>query len=442
MTNQVMINIVKYSISLLIAIQKKANCIPLPSRTGGQSDPGNDLASGLLISPINVSKRLTTQHLQRKLLLQMDIFKFDQTQSQQAQQKFKLIARLEQSNLLEMAEGEFQHLIAEIEQSPLFKKLHREEKIIRYQRIPKTDISSNFYQLKEGIVANEGSLDVKSLMLNKEHIVRQIQKLGIENFKQYFLYNEPDTSVQDIARECNLDISEVQEINSLIDEFSVLSEFYNPSSFRTEQGTYYSKIASVERGPEGFIIGYFSPSSARGKYSIDYERLEELTRNGTLSDTDAKEAKRLLKKLELINVRKDTVSQILQGIVEKQALYFKSGDFKALLPFSQKELAKKLGVVPSSISRAINSKSNDATWGEEKPIKDFFPRPSMFKRRLIRQILEVETEPLSDDGIKDRLTKEFGVSISRRSVARLRKELKIPASWNRGESFPNRSEEV
>ncbi len=400
------------------------------------------MANSLLISPKLASISLPTQYSRCKIFLQMTTLRFDQTQSQQARQKFKLIARLEQSNLLEMAEGEFHRLIAEIEKSPLFKKLHREEKIIRYQRFPKTDISSNFYQLKEGIVADEGSLDVKSLLMNNEHIVHQVQKLGLENFKRYFLYNEPDISVQDIAQECDLEVSEVQEINSLIDEFSVLSEFYNPSTFKADQGTYYSKVASVERGPEGFILGYFSPSFARGKYSIDYERLEELIRNGTFSDTDAKEAKRILKKLELINIRKDTVSQILLGIVEKQGLYFESGDLKALLPFSQKELAKKIEVVPSSISRAVNGKSIDTPWGEEKPVKDFFPRPSMFKRILIRQLLEVDTEPLSDEGIRYKLDKEFGVSISRRSVARLRKELKIPASWTRGENFPNKAEEV
>lgn len=372
----------------------------------------------------------------------MTDLRFDQTQSQQARQKFKLIARLEQSNLLEMAEGDFQRLIAEIEKSPLFRKLHREEKIIRYKRLPKTDISSKFYQFKEEIVADEGSLDVASLLMNNESIVRQVQKLGLEKFKQYFLYNDPDLSMQEIARECDMEVSEVHEINTLMDEFSILSEFYNPSSVKAEHGTYYSKIASVERGLEGFVIGYFSPSFARGKYSIDYERLEELIKNGTFNDTGAKEAKNMLKKLELINVRKDTISQILQGIIEKQTLYFESGDLKALLPFSQKELANRIQVVPSSISRAISGKSIDTPWGEEKPLKDFFARPSMFKRILIQRLLEGEIDPLSDEKIRSRLKEEFGISISRRSVARLRKELKIPASWNRGQNFPNPSQEV
>ncbi len=357
----------------------------------------------------------------------------------QTQQEQRQFLRLEQANLLEMPEEDFHRLISEIENSSLFKKLYREEKIIHYQRFPRTDISSSFYQLKEEIVADKGSLDVESLLLNKEHLVHQIQNLGLEKFKRYFLYPELDMGVEDIARECDLDVSEVRKINSLVDEFSILSEFYNPSSLSAEHGIYYSKIASVERGLEGFVIGYFSPSFARGRYSIDYERFEELKRGGTFSET---EAKQLLRKLELINTRKDTVTRILQNIVEKQALYFESGDLKALLPFSQKELAKRVGLAPSSISRAIRGKSLDTPRREEKPLKDFFPRPRRFKKELIRRLLETETEPLSDEAIKGGLNREFGVSISRRSVASLRKELKIPAAWKRRKNFPRKAEEA
>ena len=224
---------------------------------------------------------------------------FEHTQSQHAQQKFALMARLEQANVLEMSEGEFHRLVAEIEKSPLFKKLYREEKVIRYQRFPRTDIASNFLELREETVADEGSLDIESLLINKKHIVHLIQKIGLEKFKQYFLFNEPDVDVSYIARECDLEISEIQQINSLINEFSVLSEFYNPSASRPEQVMLYSKIASIEKRQDSFIIGYFSPSFARGKYSIDYEKFEELKKNEAFSDVDLNEVQRIIKKLEL-----------------------------------------------------------------------------------------------------------------------------------------------
>ena len=354
-----------------------------------------------------------------------------QIQSLQMQQELSQILRMEQANLLEMPEEEFQRLVAEIERSPLFQRLYQQEKIIRRQRSPRTDISSSFYQLKEEAVADKGSLDVESLLLNKKQVISQIQRLGVEKFKHYFLFPESGMSEEEIARECDLAISEVKKINRLIDDFSILSQFYHPSALSSGE-VYYSKVASVEKSREGFVIGYFSPSLARGRYSIDYERFGQLKTSQAFTEAEIKQVKQLFRKLELINTRKDTVSQILQNIVEHQALYLESGDLRALLPFSQKELAKKISLAPSSISRAINGKSIDTPWGEEIPLKHFFPRPKRFRKELLRQLLETEKELPSDEAIKLRLREKFGVAISRRSVASLRQELKIPAARRKG----------
>ena len=343
-----------------------------------------------------------------------------------------MLVRLEQASMLEMPEEEFNKLIIEAEGNPLFKKLYRKERIIRYQRYPKTDISPHFYQLNEEIATGgTGTLDIESLLSDKEDIVRQIQKMGLENFKRYFLYPEPGGSLEKVAQDCNLKLAEVEKINSLINEFSIMSEFYNPSALSSGHRIHYSKVASIERGSEGFVIGYISPSYARGRYSIDYERFEELKGNGTFSAAETREIRQLFKRLEVINRRKDTVTRILQGIVEKQAPYFESGNGKAVLPFNQKELAEKIGLVPSSISRAISGKSLETPWGEEKALKDFFPRSRMFKKELIRQLLETGEEFRSDEAIKAKLELKFGVFISRRSVASLRDELRIASAWKR-----------
>jgi len=351
----------------------------------------------------------------------------EQIQSQKMQQELGQFIQMEQADLLEMPEEEFNRLITEIERGLLFQRLYRKEKLIRYQRFPRTDMSSSFYQLKEEMIADKGSVDIESLLVNKEYVVGQIQNLGLEKFKRYFLFPEAGLTEEEIAIECDLTVSEVRKINSLIDEFSILSEFYHPSAFSSE-GIHYTKIASVERGEEGFLIGFFSASFARGRYMIDYERFEELRAEAAFTEVEAKEARQFFRRLELINSRKYTIGQILQGIIEKQALYLESGDLRALLPSSQKELAKKIGLAPSSISRAINGKSIDTPWGEEVPLKYFFPRPRRFRKELLRRLLETEKGFTSDEEIRARLQEKFGMAISRRSVTNLRKELKIPAA--------------
>jgi len=361
----------------------------------------------------------------------------EQTQSQQMRQELKQVLRMEQANLLEMPEDEFNRFIVQTEQTPLYRRLFQREKIISYRRFPRTELSSSFYQIKEDILADKGSLDIDSLLENKEHIVHQIQKLGIDKFKRYFLFLESGMTFEEIARACDLEVSAVREINKLIDEFSILSEFYHPSTICSES-LRYSKVASIEKDEKGFAIGYFSPSLARGRYSIDYARFEELKVAGVFSEAEVKEARQLFKRLELINSRKDTLTQILQNIMDKQALYLESGDLKSLLPFSQKELAQKIGVAPSSVSRAIRGKSIDTPWGREIPLKDFFPRPKRFRKELLRQLLETDQGLSSDEAIRTKLWEKFGVAISRRSVASLRKELKIPAPWQRKQASMQR----
>jgi len=340
---------------------------------------------------------------------------------------------MEQANLLEIPEAEFHKLITEIEHSPLFQRLYQKEKLIRHQRFPRTDISSSFYQLKEEVVTDSSSPDVESLLLNKEYIILQMQKLGLEKFKRYFLFPESGMTLEEIARECDLGVSEVQKINNLVDEFSIMSEFYHPSNV-TSGGIRYSKVASVERGEDGFIIGYFSASLARGRYSIDYQRFEELAAAGTFTEAEVKEGRLLFKKLELINSRKDAISQILQNIIDKQALYLESADARSLLPFTQKDLAKRIGLAPSTVSRAIRGRSIEVPWGKEIPLKHFFPRPKKFRKELLRQLLETDKNLSSDEAIRNKLLEKFGVAISRRSVANLRKELKFAAAHGKQHS--------
>jgi len=93
-----------------------------------------------------------------------------QEQLPEARQELKLALRLEQVSLLELSEEEFQRLVHEVEKNPLFRRL-REERIIRYQRFPRADISSHFYELKEEVLPDEGSLDVESLLLHREKVV-------------------------------------------------------------------------------------------------------------------------------------------------------------------------------------------------------------------------------------------------------------------------------
>ena len=118
-------------------------------------------------------------------------------------------------------------------------------------------------------------------------------------------------------------------------------------------------------------------------------------------------------------------------IIEKQSLYLDSGDTRSLLPFSQKELASEIDLAASSVSRAISAKSIETPWRQEIPLKQFFPRPRKFKKDLLKKLIESDNELRSDEAIRKKLWEKFGVSLSRRSVANMRQDLKLPAARSR-----------
>lgn len=355
----------------------------------------------------------------------MVIPKMNQTPSMKMQPGFRQIVRMQQANLLQLPDAEFHKLIAEVERSSLFHRLYHKEKLIHYQRFPRAGIYPRFYQLKEEMAVDKGSLDIESLLSNHENIVCQIEKLEVEKFKRFFLFPEDGITSEEIAAECGLKNSEVEAINLFINDFAAMSEFYHPSGFNS-QIVHYTKIASIEKDNRGFVISYFSPFYARGRYIIDYTKFEQLLADGSFSTDDIKKAKEMFKKLELINHRKDTINNVLHSLIRKQELYLESGNSMSLLPFTQKELAQEIGLAPSSVSRAIRYKSLVTPWGKELPLKYFLPTPRWFKKELIRQLFKTEPSLTSDEATRAILWEKFGIAVSRRSVAEFRKELKIP----------------
>lgn len=139
--------------------------------------------------------------------------------------------------------------------------------------------------------------------------------------------------------------------------------------------------------------------------------------------------------LENIEKRHKTIENIINMIVESQAHFFENEKVQ-LVPFMQKEIADKLGLHPSTISRAISNKYIQSPYGILH-LKDLCPREvkgvtSKNIQKLIEDILSSEDKkaPLSDDMIAEKL-KGAGISLRRRTVALYRKKLGIKIASKR-----------
>lgn len=137
--------------------------------------------------------------------------------------------------------------------------------------------------------------------------------------------------------------------------------------------------------------------------------------------------------------RRATLLRIGQRLIADQETWFLT-DPPTLAPVTRAEAALALGIHPSTLGRAIHAKS--LIWnGRVLPLAMFFPRAvpaaegalSTFEvQRRIRAAIRAEDPlaPLPDAGICDLLRKE-GVDISRRTVAKYRKCMRIPTVYGR-----------
>ena len=145
--------------------------------------------------------------------------------------------------------------------------------------------------------------------------------------------------------------------------------------------------------------------------------------------------------LEAVENRKATLGSILKEILDRQPEFVEKG-FSTLKPLRMKEIAEKLGIHESTVSRAVSGKFIQTPLGSF-PLRDFFSgkiesgeeseesQKSVLGR--IKRLIDEEDskKPLSDQKIVELLSKD-GIVIARRTVAKYREILRIlPTSLRR-----------
>ena len=140
--------------------------------------------------------------------------------------------------------------------------------------------------------------------------------------------------------------------------------------------------------------------------------------------------------IDAIRQRQNTLLTTMQTIVEFQKDYFMTGDETKLRPMILKNIAEKINMDISTVSRVANSKYVQTPYGTFL-LKTFFSESmqneqgEVISTREIKKILKdsVESEnkkkPFTDEKLAAVL-KEKGYSIARRTVAKYREQLNIP----------------
>ena len=137
---------------------------------------------------------------------------------------------------------------------------------------------------------------------------------------------------------------------------------------------------------------------------------------------------------DCLTKRSRTMLLVSQQIVKQQEEFFRDGP-AALKPLRLADIAEKIEMHESTVSRAIHGKYLQCSWGIY-PMSFFFSRKlndtgedgvsSHLAKQSIQELIagENEAKPYSDQQIADLLC-EKGIRISRRTVAKYRTELGI-----------------
>lgn len=273
------------------------------------------------------------------------------------------------------------------------------------------------------------------LLLQLEHLALDDEK--IVQVVRYHLQDLADNRYQRIADKIGCTPQDVQAMADLV-------RTLNPrpgAAFSRSETRYVIPDVTVEKVGSEYVVLVNDVATPRLRINSFYEKMLKQQK----SQEEAKQfihdklnaAMWLAKSLEQ---RRLTLMRVTQAIVEMQRDFFDRG-VHYLRPLTQKEIAERVGLHESTISRATSNKYVQTPRGIFE-LKYFFTSAlstasgesasSESVKRRIKALIEQEDRksPLSDQKLSEMLLAE-GIEISRRTVAKYREEMLIPSSAKR-----------
>ena len=147
--------------------------------------------------------------------------------------------------------------------------------------------------------------------------------------------------------------------------------------------------------------------------------------------------------IDAIKQRHQTLTLTINAILDHQLEFFLTGDERKLRPMILKDIAEKVDMDISTISRVANSKYIDTPYGV-KLLKTFFSEglkndegedvSTIEIKNILEQFIAEESKkkPLTDQTLSE-MMKEKGYIVARRTIAKYREQLDIPVARMRRE---------
>lgn len=278
-----------------------------------------------------------------------------------------------------------------------------------------------------------GARDLRECLLiqvkDKKNTKPYIKKI-IENYLEDLAHNR----LQKISNE--LDIS-VEEIQDACDYIKTLE----PKPGRAFSGNndsvkYIVPDAEIELVEGKFVVTVKDSTAPRLNINNYYRSLMKTGKDEKATEYLSQKFNSAMWIIKSIEQRRSTIKKVVESILKFQMSFFLEGE-KSIKPLTLKDVAEDIDMHESTISRTTNGKYVQTPRGLFE-LKYFFSSSLLSSKGdvsstsikvILKDIIDKEDakKPYSDQKISD-ILKVKGVSISRRTVAKYRDELNIPAS--------------
>lgn len=185
--------------------------------------------------------------------------------------------------------------------------------------------------------------------------------------------------------------------------------------------------------------------------SSSYKEMMKGYKEAPVKNKSQKEAVQFIKQkldaaqwfIDAVAQRYQTLYLTINEIVKQQEAYFLSGDELQLKPMILKDIAEKINMDISTVSRVANSKYIDTPYGT-KLLKSFFSESltnedgeevsTLEIKKILKTLIEKEDKrkPLADLALSEELLKA-GYRVARRTVAKYREQIDFPVARLRKE---------
>jgi len=242
-----------------------------------------------------------------------------------------------------------------------------------------------------------------------------------------------------IAQALKISVQEVQDLGSVISSLEPI-----PGRFYGDHGVIYIQPDVVVKKVDNEYVVYINDDGLpKLRISPFYRKLLKEYKDNPKTKEYIRDKLRSAQWLvKNIQQRKETILRVAQNIVDVQKNFFERG-VTHLKPLTLKEIAERIGMHESTISRVTTNKYMETPRGIFE-LKYFFSSgienaygetaSSTSVKDMIRTLIDNEDKhkPLSDQKITELLNRR-GLNIARRTAAKYREELGVLSSKYRRE---------